>query len=160
LRQHKDVNEGKYVYIYIYHFLGFNSRRRLGILLFTTASRTALGPTHPPIQWVPAALSLGVKRQGRESDHSPPSGTEVKEWVELYLRSPNTPSWRGAQLKHRDSFTFTLFIMNYYWSNRVIKDEEVGACDIRVRDGKWIQNFYRNIWREESIWKAYVEGSY
>jgi hypothetical protein len=21
---------------------------------------------------------------------------------------PNTPSWRGAQLKHRDSFTFTL----------------------------------------------------
>jgi len=21
---------------------------------------------------------------------------------------PHTPSWRGAQLKHRDSFTFTL----------------------------------------------------
>jgi len=27
--------------------------------------------------------------------------------VELYLHSPNTPSWRGAQLKHRDTFTFT-----------------------------------------------------
>jgi hypothetical protein len=27
--------------------------------------------------------------------------------VELYLHSPNTPSWRGAQLKHRDNFTFT-----------------------------------------------------
>jgi hypothetical protein len=26
--------------------------------------------------------------------------------VELYLNSPNTPSWRGAQLKHRDNFTF------------------------------------------------------
>jgi hypothetical protein len=26
--------------------------------------------------------------------------------VELYLHSPNTPSWRGAQLKHRDNFTF------------------------------------------------------
>jgi len=25
--------------------------------------------------------------------------------VELYLHSPNTPSWRGAQLKHRDNFT-------------------------------------------------------
>jgi hypothetical protein len=24
-----------------------------------------------------------------------------------YLHSPNTPPWRGAQLKHRDSFTFT-----------------------------------------------------
>jgi hypothetical protein len=35
---------------------------------------------------------------GREADHSPPSSAEVKEWVELYLHSPNTPSWRGAQL--------------------------------------------------------------
>jgi hypothetical protein len=39
------------------------------------------------------------KRLGREADHSPPSSAEVKEWVELYLNSPNTPSWRGAQLK-------------------------------------------------------------
>jgi hypothetical protein len=34
----------------------------------------------------------------READHSHPSSAEVKEWVELYLHSPNTPSWRGAQL--------------------------------------------------------------
>jgi hypothetical protein len=47
--------------------------------LFTTASRTALGPTQPPIQWVSGALSLGVKRPGREADHSPPSSIEVKE---------------------------------------------------------------------------------
>jgi hypothetical protein len=32
-------------------------------------------------------LSLGVKRPGREADHSPPSSAEVKEWVELYLHS-------------------------------------------------------------------------
>jgi hypothetical protein len=42
-------------------------------------SKTALGPTQPPIQWVPGALSLGVKRPGREADHSPPSSAEVKE---------------------------------------------------------------------------------
>jgi hypothetical protein len=30
----------------------------------------------------------GVKRPGREADHSPPSSAEVKEWVELYLHSP------------------------------------------------------------------------
>jgi hypothetical protein len=36
---------------------------------------------------------------GREADHSPPSNAEVKEWVELYLHSPNTLSWRGAQLE-------------------------------------------------------------
>jgi hypothetical protein len=60
--------------------LGFDSRRGLGIFLFTAASRTALGPTQPPIQWVPGALSLGVKRLGREADRSPPSSAEVKEW--------------------------------------------------------------------------------
>jgi hypothetical protein len=59
-----------------------------------------------PIQWVPGALSLGVKRPGREADRSPPSSAEVKECVELYPL-PNTLSWRGAQLKHRDNFTFT-----------------------------------------------------
>jgi hypothetical protein len=59
-----------------------------GDFLFITASRTALGPTQPPIQWVPRALSLGVKRPGREIDHSPPSSAEVKECVELYFHCP------------------------------------------------------------------------
>jgi hypothetical protein len=69
----------------------------LGIFLFTTASRTALGPTQPPIQWVPGALSLGVKRPGRKADHSPPSSAEVKyAWSLPPL--PNTSSWRGAWL--------------------------------------------------------------
>jgi hypothetical protein len=67
-----------------------------GTFLFTTASRTVLGPTQSPIQWVPGALSLGVKRPAREADHSPPSSAEVKECMELYLHSPDTPSWRGA----------------------------------------------------------------
>jgi hypothetical protein len=76
--------------------LGFDFRRGLGIFLFTTAFRTALGPTQPPIQWVTGALYLGVKRPGREADHSHPSSAEVKECVELYLHSPSTPSWRAA----------------------------------------------------------------
>jgi hypothetical protein len=33
----------------------------------------------PPNQWVLGALSLGVKRPGREADHSPPSNAEVEE---------------------------------------------------------------------------------
>jgi hypothetical protein len=85
--------------------LGIDSRRGLGIFLFTIASRTALGPTQPPIQWVPGALSLVVKRPGREADHSPPSSAEVKEWLEVHIHSPSTPSCCGAQLKHRDNFT-------------------------------------------------------
>jgi hypothetical protein len=68
----------------------------LRIFLFTTASRTALGPTQPPIQWVAGVHSLEVKRPGCEAGHSPPSSAEVKEWVELYLYFPNTSSWCGA----------------------------------------------------------------
>jgi hypothetical protein len=41
--------------------------------------RKALGPTQPPIQWVPGALSVGIKRPGREANYSPPSSAEVKE---------------------------------------------------------------------------------
>jgi hypothetical protein len=59
--------------------LGFDSRRGLEIFLFTAASRTALGPTQPPIQWAPEALTLEVKRPGRGADHSPPRSAEVKE---------------------------------------------------------------------------------
>jgi hypothetical protein len=48
---------------------------------FTTASKLALDPTHPLIQWVPGSLSLGVKRLGREADHLPPSSAKVKnDW--------------------------------------------------------------------------------
>jgi hypothetical protein len=39
---------------------------------------SCVGPTQPSIQWVPGALSLGVKRPGREADHSPPSSAKVK----------------------------------------------------------------------------------
>jgi hypothetical protein len=81
----------------------------------------ALGPTQPPIQWVPGALSLAVKRPEREADHSPPSSAEVKEWVELYLHSSNTPSWRGVQLKHRDNFTFYLLSKILYQFNLTIR---------------------------------------
>jgi hypothetical protein len=58
------------------------------MFLFTTASRTALGPTQPAVQWVSGALYLGVKRPKREADHSPPSSAEFKECVELYFHSP------------------------------------------------------------------------
>jgi hypothetical protein len=59
--------------------LGFDSQWGLGIFLFTTTSRTALGPTQPLIHWVLGALSLGVKWLGCEADHSSPSSAEVKE---------------------------------------------------------------------------------
>jgi hypothetical protein len=49
----------------------FESWQGLGIFLSTTAYRPVLGPTHPPTQWEPRALPLGVKQPGHETDHSP-----------------------------------------------------------------------------------------
>jgi hypothetical protein len=53
-------------------------------------SGMALGSTLPPVKWVQAALSLGIKHQGCEA---------------LPLL-PNMPSWHGTQFK-KNLFTFT-----------------------------------------------------
>jgi hypothetical protein len=60
----------------------FDSREGKHIFLLSTASRPSLGPTWPPIHWVP-----GVKRPGPEA--------EVKSGE---ANSPvlHTSSWRGA----------------------------------------------------------------
>jgi hypothetical protein len=74
----------------------------------------------------------GVKRPGREADHSPPSNSEVKnawsctsapqyvfmvwclmkQWIHLH----------GVIVKHRDNFTFTL------WQSAVFYNIPCGAC--------------------------------
>jgi hypothetical protein len=90
---------------------GFESQQGLEILLFSTASRPALEPTQPPTQW--------VKRPRREADHAPPSSAEVMNAWSYTSTKPNTPSWRGAQFKHRDNFTFERGISNSYNSGQV-----------------------------------------
>jgi len=51
--------------------------------------RRALRPTQPPIQWEPRSLSSGIKRLGRDVDHSPLSGAEIKnEW--RYTTTPKS----------------------------------------------------------------------
>jgi hypothetical protein len=66
---------------------GFESRQELQIFLFTTAFRPALGPTQPPVQWVRGVLSLGAKRPGSETKHSPSPSAEVKN-VWGYVSTP------------------------------------------------------------------------
>jgi hypothetical protein len=56
---------------------GVGVRVPVGSRIFSTSSRPALGLTHPPIEWVPGALS-----PGREADHSPPTSAEGKKmWI-------------------------------------------------------------------------------
>jgi hypothetical protein len=68
---------------------GFNSRQEQwwDFFLFANSSRPALGPTQPPNEWVPGALTPGVKRLEREGDHSPPSSAEIKN-ASIYSSIP------------------------------------------------------------------------
>jgi hypothetical protein len=63
---------------------GVGVRALIGSRMFSTSSRPALGPTQPPIQWVP-----GVKRPGREADRSSPTTAEVKK-IWIYTSFPHT----------------------------------------------------------------------
>jgi hypothetical protein len=86
-------------------FKGSIPGERLGIFLFVF--RPALGPTQPPIKWVPGLLSVGVKWPGREADHTPPSSAEVSAWS--YTSTPQSVFITWYFVKHRD-FTFYLYI--------------------------------------------------
>jgi len=70
---------------------------------------------------------MGVERPDREADHSPPSSEEVKQCVELYFHSPNTSLRGGAQLKHRNKFTF----MHLYYGLCVRETLGVSSTNIR-----------------------------
>jgi hypothetical protein len=59
-----------------------SSPGRVKNVLFSISFRRVQGPTQPPIQWGP-----GVKLQGREADHSPPTSAVIKKaWI--YLSTP------------------------------------------------------------------------
>jgi hypothetical protein len=65
-------------------------------------------PTHPPIQWTPGALSPEVKWPGRESDHSPPSGTEVNnEWSYTFTSSYVFMAWCLINYAQGQLYRFT-----------------------------------------------------
>jgi len=75
-----------------------------------TASWLALGPTQPPIQWVPGTLSLGVKRPEREAAHSHVSSAEVKNaWS--YISTPQFVLMSWCLIQYRDNIKFTLLFL-------------------------------------------------
>jgi hypothetical protein len=69
-----------------------------GIGNFSLHHRVRTGSEAHPAS-VPGSLSLGVKRAGREADYSPISSARCQRTSGTVTPFPNTPSWRGAQLK-------------------------------------------------------------
>jgi hypothetical protein len=96
------------------------------IFLLSMFTRPVLGPTQPPIQWVPGNLTPGLKRPGSEAHHSPPTNAEVRnKWI-----STSTPP-----VKHRDNFTFFLpfyGMQSSYWYK--VKGK---AIHLTGREGPW-----------------------
>jgi hypothetical protein len=79
-----------------------------GANIFSTASRTTLGPIQPPIKFVLWALSPVIKQPGREADDSPPTSVEVKSGGAV-APLPHKSSQRSASLmKHRYNFNFIM----------------------------------------------------
>jgi hypothetical protein len=75
-----------------------------------TASRLVLRPAQPPIQRVPGALSLVVKRPEIEANHSPPSSAEVNNaWS--CTSTPQYVFMAWYVVEHRDDFTFYLYLL-------------------------------------------------
>jgi hypothetical protein len=65
--------------------VGIATRLRAGNFSHHTV-RLARGLTQPPIHRIPGVLSLGVKRQVREADHSPSSSAKVKNaWIYTFI---------------------------------------------------------------------------
>jgi hypothetical protein len=96
--------------------------------LFTTASRTAVGPTQPHIQWVPRVLSLGVKRPEFELTahlHLVPrwkyewSYTSTPQYALLLLSSSSSSSleFRLCYIDSRVSLVFPKYAraVIYHW---------------------------------------------
>jgi hypothetical protein len=105
------------------------------MFLLTTASRAALVPTQPPIQWVSGALLLGVKRPGLENDNSVPSAKVKNTWS--YTSTPNAPSWRGKG-KGKVALCFTKHhAMKIYWGNGGIAPRII---DLGTR-WRWVVSF-------------------
>jgi hypothetical protein len=77
------------------------------IFFYPTASRPALGPTQPPIHWVPGALSLRVKRQEvKLTTHLHPGPSSRMLGAIPPLPQYAFMAWCSVK-KHKENFTFT-----------------------------------------------------
>jgi hypothetical protein len=102
---------------------GFDPRQRQRIFPLTSATRPAVGPTQPPVQWVPGALAPGVKRgRGVMLTTHPLLVPRLRNSRSYTCSHPNAPLWSVTGplyllpfycicVAHRRRFLFLLVVM-------------------------------------------------
>jgi hypothetical protein len=99
---------------------------------------------------------------GHEVDDLPPSSAEVKEWVDLYLHSPNTLSWRGAQLGGaQDSFTYLYLYLIPGTASRgssvsMVTRLRAGPPGFDSQQGQW-WDFFSSSPRPDRLWDPPIQ---
>jgi len=86
--------------------------------LSAQTSSGVVGPRAGPIQWVPGALSLGVKWSGYKADHSPTSSAEVEN-VWRYISTPQYALMAWCSVKKVYCllyFTLWFYFVKGFWN--------------------------------------------
>jgi hypothetical protein len=117
---------------------GFDSRQGTGFFFSAIESRPALEPTQPPsIKNVPVTVSPGVKRPGRETDHSPPYSAQDKNaWSYTSIPQYVYKAWN--LIKHRGIYNLyiTLPSVMSWWSRSTLTSRHCSVSLSRTTDGK------------------------
>jgi hypothetical protein len=119
-----------------------------GFFLLTTSSSPSLGPTQPPIQFVPGDLS-----PGREADHLPPCGAAVKDACS-YTSTPQYVFMAWCLVKHRGKFTFTFVVLSLSLLFRWVCGRGEGA-----RKGHFRWRSHILIVQRLGLTDSYISGS-
>jgi hypothetical protein len=120
--------------------IGFDPRLGQKIFLLAPASRLALKPTQPPIQWVPGVLSLGVKHGWGVTltthPHLLPSNARIttqsyisKEHFVLKIRTEthDSKSELTFLLKYQSKPNSNCLCFNHSCSNQIRRSFPIGS---------------------------------
>jgi hypothetical protein len=81
----------------------------------------------------------GIKRPGREADHSHPSSAEVKEYVELYLHSPIRLHGVVLSLKKKSTWTALPSPYQTSWCSAQLNTGTTLTClDVKSHTVHWL----------------------
>jgi hypothetical protein len=98
----------------------------------------------PPTQWIPWALSLGVKWPVCEADHSPPSTAKVKNaWSYTFTPQYAFMAWCLVKKAHGQLYLYHTCMLTAYWEGLLSKYSCWTAMPFTQQCCHWWNSYYR-----------------